>query len=73
MPLQPVIGPVTGSLFRNLTSAVLDVDGTAAESTAESSSIDILVDASVLFDSLKLGSMNGFLPSCRLMPPDGNT
>lgn len=57
----------------DLTSAALEVDGAAAESTAESSSMVILVDASVLFESLKLGSMNGFRHGCLLMPPDDNT
>lgn len=56
-----------------LTSDVLEVDGTAAESTAERSSIDMLVDASVLFVSLTVGSMNGFRPCCLLMPLDTST
>lgn len=57
-----------------LTSAALEVDGTAAESTAERSSIDILVDASVLLESLNVvDSMNGFRHGCLLMLPDANT
>jgi hypothetical protein len=42
-----------------------------AESTAENSSTDKLVDTSVLLDSLKLpGSMNCFLDGCLVLLPD---
>jgi hypothetical protein len=50
------------------------VEGTAAESTAERSSTDILVDASVLLESLRLvESINCFRDGCLILVPDANT
>lgn len=58
----------------NLASAALEVEGTAAESTAERSSTDILVDASVLLESLRLvESINCFRDGCLILVPDANT
>jgi hypothetical protein len=58
----------------NLASAALEVEGTAAESTAESSSTDILVDASVLLESHRLvESKNCFREGCLILVPDANT
>lgn len=56
-----------------LTSAALEVEGTEAESTAPRSSTDMLVDASVLFESLGLDSTNCFREGCLLPLPDANT
>lgn len=51
------------------TSIGLEVEGTDAESTPHSSSIDTFVDASVLFESLKLvDSTNCFRGSLLLLP-----
>ena len=57
----------------SLTSAALEVDGIEAESTTQSSSIDIFADASVLFESLKLvESINCFRVGCLLLLPTAN-
>lgn len=59
---------------KNLASTALEVEGTVAESTAQSSSIEILVDASVLLESLKfVDSMNCFREDCMILLPDANT
>lgn len=56
-----------------LTSTALEVEGAAAESTPQSSSIDMAVDASVLFESLKLvDSTNCFLEGSLLLLPVAN-
>ena len=56
-----------------LTSAALEVDGIEAESTTQSSSMDIFADASVLFESLKLvESINCFRVGCLLLLPTAN-
>lgn len=61
-------------IHKSLTSVTLEVEGMEAESTAQSSSIDKLVDASVLLESLKLGeSIKCFRAGCLLLPPGANT
>ena len=57
-----------------LASAALEVEGTEAESTAQSSSIDKLVEASVLLESLRLvESKNCFREGCLILFPGANT
>lgn len=66
--------PETHNKNANLASAALEVEGTPAESTAESSSTDILVDASMLLESLRLvESINCFREGCLILVPDANT
>lgn len=61
-------------IVKSLASTALEVEGTMAESTALSSSIEILVDASVLLESLKLvDSMNCFREDCMILLPEANT
>jgi len=60
-------------LTLTFTSAALEVEGTEPESTTPSSSTDMLVDASVLFESLGLESINGFRDCCLLPLPEANT
>ena len=57
----------------NLTSPALEVEGKEAESTAQISSMEILVDASVLLESLRFDESINCFREDGLMLPDPNT
>lgn len=57
----------------DLTSAALEVEGMEAESTAQISSMEILVDASVLLESLRLDESKNCFREDGLLLPDANT